>query len=110
MYIVQCLPLFHLPLAELWSDQYSLSCYRKPANFAENIVLCHSDSTNIRPIANLKTGGARVATIAHTTYRSCHGMIKTEILNWREILMDLKIEPQYRNTVAKQPQVYVRSG
>jgi hypothetical protein len=49
-------------------DHYSSSRYRKPANFARNVMLFHSDSMNIGPIANLTAGGERAAKTAQSAY------------------------------------------
>ena len=37
---MQFKPLFHLPISDMWSDQYSLSRNRKPASFAEISPVC----------------------------------------------------------------------
>ena len=78
------LALFHLPVSELWCNQYSLCCYRKPANFASNLMLFHSDSTNIGRIAILNAGGERAAKTAQSTYWTCHDSIRTQKLNWSQ--------------------------
>jgi len=83
-YIVQFYPLFHLPLSDLRSDQYWLSCCWKPANLAENMVLFHSDFTNIGQITNLKAGGERAHETAQFTYWPYHNTIITQILNWSQ--------------------------
>jgi hypothetical protein len=66
--IVQFPPLFHRPLSDLRSDQFPPSRYRKPGNFAPNVLLFHSESMNIGPIANLTVGGERGAKTAQFAY------------------------------------------
>jgi len=109
-YSVQNEPLFHLPLLDLQSDQYALSRYRKPANFAENLVLFHCDSTNIDLIANLKAGGGRARKTAQSTYSSCHDMLRSQILDWSGIFSNRKMEPRSGYNPANEPPVYVWSG
>jgi len=79
--IVKVSPQFHLPLSNWRSDQYSLSCYPTPSNFAENWELFHSDSTSIGWIANRKAGGETAANTAQSTYWSYHDTIRTQQLN-----------------------------
>jgi len=79
--IVQFYPLFHLPLSDLRSDQYSWSCYWKPAKFAENLPLFHSYSTYISQIVNLDCWGENAHKTAQCAYLSCHDTIRTQNLN-----------------------------
>ena len=67
-YIVQFRALFHLPLSNMRSDQYSLSRDQKPAIFALYLALFHIDSTNIARIANLKAGGEGAHRTAECAY------------------------------------------
>ena len=102
-------PLFHLPVSDLWSDQYLLSHYRKLAHFSWNLPLYHSHSTNISRIANLDVGGERAARTAQSTYWSCPDMIRTQILNWSESCRNSKMEPGSGYKLAKKLRVYVWS-
>jgi hypothetical protein len=81
---VQFKPIFHLTLSELRSDRYSLSGCEISVDFNRNSRVLDSDSTNIGRIANLKAGGERAAKTAQSAYTSCHGTIRTQILNWSE--------------------------
>jgi len=82
----------------------------KPAIFAYNWPLFHSHSTNISRIANLNPGGERAHRTAQSAYSSCHDMIRTQILNWRQSCRNRNMELQSRFNPAKKPRVYVRSG
>jgi len=96
---VQFEPLFHLPISDLWSDQYSLSGYRKPGNFGWKLPLFHSHSRNISWIANLKAGDDRATRTAQSTFWSYPDTISTEILNWSESCRNRK----YETTVQVHP-------
>jgi hypothetical protein len=58
-----------------------LSRYRKPANFAYNLLIFHNHCKNISWITNQKVVGDRAARTAQSTYQSCYDMMKTPILN-----------------------------
>jgi len=88
---VQFQPLLHLPISYMWSDQYLSSRYRKPANFAENLLFFHSHSTNISRIANRIMGGERAARTAQSIYWSCHDTMRTQIHNWRQRCRNCKV-------------------
>jgi len=72
-------------------DQYSLSRYRKPANFPWKLHFLHSHSTNISRITNVKAGGEGAAKTAQSTYWSCYNMIRTQILNWSQSCRNHKV-------------------
>jgi len=78
---VQYQPLFRTLPAELQSDRYLLSRYRKPANFSSKLASFHSYSTNIGCIAYLNARGERAANTAQLMYWSCHNMIRTQKLH-----------------------------
>ena len=108
-YIVQCKPLFHLPLPDLRSDEYTLSHYRNPTKFAENMLFFHSNSMNIGAIANLKAGGGRARKTAQSTYSSCHDKLGSQIINCSKSCRNLKMEQRCRYNPANKPWVYVWS-
>jgi len=110
MYIVQFWPLIHLPLSDLRSDQYSLSRYRKPANFSQNMALCHSNSTTIGQIANPTVGDERAAKTPQSTCWSCHDTIRTQIHHWRQSCRNGNTKPESGFNLAKEQWVYVWSG
>jgi len=83
-HIVQFLPLFHILLLDLQSDQYSLNRCEMIPYFQRNSRVFDSDSTNISPIPNLTAGGERAVKTAQCTYWLCHGTIRTQFLNWRQ--------------------------
>ena len=72
-------------------DQYTLSCNRKPANFAWNLALFQSHWMNISWIANAKVGGKRAAKSAQSTYWLCYDTIRTWILNWCQSCRNHKV-------------------
>jgi len=75
------LAVLYSPRSDLRSDQYWLSLHLQPANFASNLALFDSDSTNIVFIANMNAEGERAAKTAQSTYWSCHDIIRTQKLN-----------------------------
>jgi len=95
-------------------DQYELSCYRKPANFASNLPLFHSNWMNISLIANLNVCGERAPNTAHSTYCSCYHTIRTQILNWSqscrnsEVKTAVQYEPGPKSLVGCPVQVATR--
>jgi hypothetical protein len=89
---VQFLRHFHLTISNMWSNQYSFSCYRKPTNFAYNCPYFHSHSTNISRIANLNAWGDIAVRAARSTYWSCHDTIRTQILNCSQSWWNCKVE------------------
>jgi len=76
---------------DLQFDQYSLSRYRKRANFACNCALFKSDTTNIGWIANVKAGGERAPRTAQSAYWSWHDTIRTQILNYSQCYRNRKM-------------------
>ena len=84
--IVQFLPLYLIPIPDMWSNQYSLSHYWKASNFAQKLPFFHSNSTNISRIANRTVAGERAATTAQSMYWSCPDTMRTQLRNgrWRD--------------------------
>jgi len=68
MHIVQFCALFHLPLSDLRSDQYSLNrCEIRP-DLKQTLCVFDRDSTNIGRIAYLKAGVERAHKTAQFRY------------------------------------------
>jgi hypothetical protein len=84
MQIVQFQPLFHLPLSDVWLNQYSLN-YGEIKSYVERTLrVVDGDSTNIGPMANLGARGEWEAKSTQSTYLSYHDTIRTQIFNWRQ--------------------------
>jgi len=77
MWIAQFQSHFHRPVSDLWSNMYSLSRDRKPANLTENEQFFHKHAMNISRIANLNAGAEWAATAEQFTNWPCHDTIKT---------------------------------
>jgi hypothetical protein len=83
-----------------------LSRFPKPANFARNMTLFHSDSMNIGPIANQTAGGERAANTAQSAHRSYRDTITTPILNWSQSCRNHTMDPQSGLNSANTLRVY----
>jgi len=92
-------------MSDLQSNQYSLSCYRKPANFAYGLPLFHSHSTNISLIASLNAGGERARKTGQSAYSTCYDTIRTQILHCSQSCRNCKVgtavqfQPGQKHTV-----------
>jgi hypothetical protein len=73
------------------------------------MVLVHSDSKNISPIADLTVGGWEAPNTAHCTYWSCHDMWRSQILNLSGSCRNCKMEPQWRFNPAIKLLLFIRS-
>jgi len=70
--------LFHLPVSNLYSNQYSLSCSQTTPNIGH---FC-SDWKNIDRIANWRLGDEWASRTAYSRDISYCDTIRTQILNW----------------------------
>ena len=86
---MQFFRLIHPMLLDLRSDQYSSNSYRKPVKFAWNVPWFRCHRMNISRIGNLNAGGERVANSEQCMYWSCHGIIRTQILQWSQSCRNL---------------------
>ena len=102
---MQFYELFHLPLSNMRSDEYSWSRDRKPANVAYKWHFFDIHSTNISQIANLNAAGERAPNSAHSMYWSCHSTIRTHILNWSQSCRNRKFGTMIRFQLGQIPAV-----
>jgi hypothetical protein len=86
--------LIHLPFSDLRLVQYSLSCIEKTVILARLLSLFHSDSTNIDPNANVRTGDDVAKQSAHFTYRSRCDTTRIQILNCCQRHKNGQMEPR----------------
>jgi hypothetical protein len=85
------------------SDNYSLSCNRKPTNFALHLPVFNIHTTNISRIANLISGGEWAYKTGQSGNSSCCNRIRTQILHCCHSCRNCTIETAVWFQCGQQP-------